>query len=421
VRSPHLRAVALALVVGAVSRGVGAAGARPGSVPPPTPVPPDGEPSPFVKVLQTPSPDTPRPDIDAASAVLADLDTGQILFAKAPDRERPIASVTKIMTALLVLERAKLSDIVTVRDDATFPPDLAGLSALGLEKGERISVENLMYALLLQSANDAAIALADHVSGSEQRFVALMNARAAQLGMTHTRFRSPNGLDDRGYSSARDLVTLTRATYAASPVFSRITSTEFREIPSPQGRPRSIQNRNVLLWLYPGAFGAKTGYTAKAGFCVVAAAQREGRRLVAVVLGSPGEPFSAAATLLNYGFDAFTHQRFVKTGEAAGTVAIPGGAVAVRTAGGLDALVPTRSIAKATRTVIVDPAAAYPPAPGERVATLRVAIPGLVLGEVPLVVADIPPPPPVGDGAWWARATRAVAHAAASAVHAAID
>jgi D-alanyl-D-alanine carboxypeptidase (penicillin-binding protein 5/6) len=278
-----------------------------------------------------------------------------------------------------------------------------------------------MYELLLQSANDAAIALADHVSGSEDRFVAQMNARAAQLGLTHTHFLSPNGLDDRGYSSARDLATLTRLTYAAWPVFSRITSTEFREIPSPSGAPRSIQNRNVLLWLYPGAFGAKTGYTAKAGFCVVAAAQRGGRRLVAVVLGSPGEPFSDAATLLNYGFDAFTQQRFVKTGESAGTVAIPGGAVEVRTAAALEALVPTRSVARATRTVIVDPAAAYPPAPGERVATLRVAIPGLVLGDVPLVAADVPPPPPVDDGGpWWARATRAVTHAAAGAIHGAL-
>jgi D-alanyl-D-alanine carboxypeptidase (penicillin-binding protein 5/6) len=417
VRSPYLRAVAVALAIVAVPVGVGAAGARPGSFPPPTPVPPDGEPSPFVKVLQTPAPSTQRPDLDAAAAVLADLDTGQVLYAKGPDQERPIASVTKIMTALLVLERANLTDVVTVGEDATFPPDLAGLSALGLVEGERISVENLLYALLLQSANDAAIALADHVSGTEARFEKLMNARAAELGMTHTRFRSPNGLDDRGYSSARDLATLTRATYAASPVFSRITSTEFHEIPAPHGPPRSIQNRNALLWLYPGAFGTKTGYTARAGFCVVAAAQRDGRRLVAVVLGSPGEPFSEAATLLNYGFDAFTQHRFAEAGEAAGTVAMPGGAVSVRTAGGLDALVPTDAIAKATRTVIVDPAAAYPPAPGEQVATLRVATPGLVLGDVPLVAADIPPPPPVEEGGpWWARATRAVAHAAAGAL-----
>lgn len=410
--SPRLRATAVVLALLAVPLAVGGAGARPGGSPPPTPVPPNGEPSPFVTTLDTPSPPTARPRIETGSAILADLDSGQVLFQQTPDQRRPIASVTKIMTALLVLERARLDDIVTVSPGATYPPDQSGLSALGLQTGERISVRDLLYALLLQSANDAAIALAEHVSSTEQRFEAAMNARARQLGMNDSRFRSPNGLDDRGYSTARDLVTLTRAVYATQPEFGRIAATRFHEIPSPSGPPRDIQNRDVLLWLYPGAVGVKTGYTARAGYCVVAVAQRSGRRLVAVVLGAPGEPFSGAATLLNYGFSAFSQQRFVEPGERAGIVTLPGGTVPVVTGSGLDALVPTDSVDRATRTVTLEPGAAYPPAPGEQVATMQVAIPGLVLGRVPLLVSSVPPPPaPTDDGPWWARAAGSVVDA----------
>ena len=175
-RSPRLRATAVILAVLAAPFAIGIAGARPGSVPPPTPVPPLGEPSPFLTDLDTPDPPAARPDLAAGSAILADLDSGQVLFHRAQDQRRPIASVTKIMTALLVLERTQPDEVVTVSAEATFPPDLAGLSALGLRAGERITVRELLYALLLQSANDAAIALARHVSGTEERFEAAMNA-----------------------------------------------------------------------------------------------------------------------------------------------------------------------------------------------------------------------------------------------------
>jgi serine-type D-Ala-D-Ala carboxypeptidase (penicillin-binding protein 5/6) len=421
VRSARLRAAAVALAIVAVPVAVGAAGARQGSVPPPTPVPPDGEPSPFVTSLATPAAAQTPPQIPTGSAILADLDSGQILFRQAPDQRRPIASVTKIMTALLVLERADLNELVTVNEDATFPADQSGLSTLGLVPGERITVRDLLFALLMQSANDAAIALAEHVSGTEERFEAAMNARARQLGMADTRFRSSNGLDDQGYSSARDLMTLTRAAYRTQPEFGRITATQFLDIPSPRGRPRTIQNRNVLLWLYPGAFGVKTGYTARAGFCVVAAAQRDGRRLVAVILGAAGEPFSDAAALLNYGFAAFTRQRFVEAGEEVGAVSLPGGVVSVLTGNGLEALVPVSSVEKATRTITIAPGAAFPPAPGEQVAVMEVAIPGMHLGDVPLVAADIPPPPGLAhDRPWWQRAAGSVIHAVGGTLRAAI-
>ncbi len=386
--------------------------------PPPTPVPPDGSLSPFPLSLDTPADASLPPDLSAPSAILADLDTGQVLFAKDADARRPIASLTKIMTGLLVLEESHPADIVTVAPDAVIPEDSRpGVSALGLEAGERISVENLLFALLLQSANDAAVALADHVSGTQARFVRDMNARGAALGMRRTRFRSPNGLDDRGYSTARDLMTLTR-TAMAIPRFEDIVATRFHAIPAPDGVTRHIQNRDALLWLYASATGVKTGYTTRAGYCVIATAEREGRRLVTVVLGAPGDAFSDAAALMDYGFAGFTDHRFVTAGEPGGVVTLPGGNVPVEVGADLSALVEIASLDAVREQVIVDPSAAYPPAPGERVARLKITLPGLTVGRVPLVVSSVPPPPPIDDAAWWARAADALVEAVGAAVDA---
>lgn len=390
---------------------VGLAGAQLGKPPPPTPVPPDGSLSPFPQVLRTPADATALPDVSTASVVLADLDSGQVLYAQDPDAKRAIASLTKIMTAMLVLQRRDPADIVTVRRDAVVPfEDRLGTSALGLQAGERISVGNLLYALLLQSANDAAVALADHVSGSQGRFVDLMNARARELGMRRTRFRSPNGLDDRGYSTARDLVTLSRAAMA-TPGFAQIVGTKLRAIPAPTGPDRELQNRNALLWLYPGATGVKTGFTSRAGYSVAATAERDDRRLVAVVLGASGEVFSDAAELLNYGFAAFIRYTFATEGEPNGVVTLAGGNVPVETGDGLEALVPNAGLDAVREEVVVDPRIGYPPKPGEPVARLVVSIPGLTVGKVPLVVSSVPAPPPIDDRPWWERAASTVARA----------
>ncbi len=386
--------------------------------PPPTPVPPAGSPSPFPSVLHTPSPSAGPPEIRAASAILADLDTGQVLYAKNPGERRPIASLTKIMTALLVLQSTKATDVVTVSEDAAVPQGSAGLSELGLRPGEQLPVSELMYALLLQSANDAATALAEYVGGTVENFVDLMNEKASRLGVhAGTRFYSPNGLDDRGYSTAQDLVTLTRAAFRY-PRFAQIVATEFHDIASPTGENRHIQNRNVLLWLYPGAIGVKTGFTTAAGYCVVAAAEREGRRLVAVVLGEPGEPFSDAAALLDYGFDGFEEHMLVEFGESFGTVPIDGHRVTVAAAEDLSKLVPVDGISKLTRAVQVDPEVTFPPAVGERVGEVRVSVPGFRLGRVPLVVSRVPPPPAPSGGPWWRRAASAVTAAVVSVLHA---
>ena len=212
-------------------------------------------------------------------------------------------------------------------------------------------------------------------------------------------------------------MTLTRAAVAL-PRFDDIVATMFHSIPAPGGGTREIQNRNALLWLYAGATGVKTGYTARAGYCIVATAEREGRRLVSVVLGAPGDAFSDAAALLDFGFTAFTDHRFVTTGDPGGIVSLPGGSVAVEVGADLSALVPIASLDAVRRQVVVDPSAAYPPAPGERVARLKITLPGITVGRVPLVVSSVPPPPPIDDGPWWQRAVDVLVSAIGTAVDA---
>lgn len=394
----------------ALSLGAARAQTSTPSPPPPTPVvQPGGQtsPSPFPSTLRTPAPSTQAPEVGAESAVLVDLDTGQVLFELDRRERRPIASLTKIMTALLVVERAGLTDVVTVSEGAA-SGQVSGISGLGLEPGERIRVNELLYALLLQSANDAALALAEHVSGSVDAFVDAMNARAEQLGLTRTMFASPNGLDDSGYSSAGDLVRLTRAALR-SRGFASVVATRFHTVLSLDAEPRIVQNRNVLLWLYPGAIGVKTGFTSPAGFCVVAGAQRGDERLLAVVLGEPGEPFSDAASLLNYGFEAFERRMLIQAGESLESVDVGGRSVSVRAGDSLRGLVPVEGTV--SKAVVLEDHLAYPPARGEEIGVVRISSGSKVLGQVPLVVRGVPPPPPPEPGAWWARAAGAVVDA----------
>ncbi len=416
--SPLVRARALAatIVVAAMLAPIalvsgiatGAAG------PPPTPVPPHGSLSPFPSRLSTPADATVAPVLSARAALLADLDTGQILDAVHVNDPRPIASITKIMTALLILERMDPADVVVVDPRAVFHKhDYGADSTLGLRAGERITVQDLLYGLLLGSANDAASALAIAEAGSEAAFVGQMNARAHALGMRHTRFRSVHGLDDRGHSTAADLLRLVRAADRTAG-FDRITATRQQTIPAPRGPARRIQNRNALLWLYPGSFGTKTGTTSGAGACVVASAERDGRRLVAIVLGAPHEPFSDAASLLDYGFEGFAPRTIVTAGDDRGTVAMRGGAASVVAGATLTALVPVAGGGIASRT-FVDPTVAFPPSRGQRVGAVAFSAAGLPLGGVPLVVSTVPPPPPVG-GAWWIRAPRSIGRAVVGAI-----
>jgi D-alanyl-D-alanine carboxypeptidase (penicillin-binding protein 5/6) len=297
--------------------------------------------------------------LSAPSGALVELETGRVLYATGGTTRRPIASTTKIMTALLVLRSAGMRDVVTVSSLAA----AQGGASLGLQTGERIRVGELLYALMLQSANDAAVALAEHVAGSTGAFVDLMNRRARAMGLRDTRFRSPNGLDDRGYSSALDLARITvRA--LRQPVLARIARTKFYRVSSPDGETRRLQNRNALLWLYPGAFGVKSGFTSAAGSCLVAAAERSELRLVSVVLGAPAEAFSDAATLLDWGFATFELRRAVIEGERFESARVGGQEVAVEAAETVRVLVRRGTVVEPT--VELESDLALPIEEGER-------------------------------------------------------
>ena len=371
------------------------------SVPPPTPVPPAGSPSPYPTALDTPPPSAEIPRVPAEAAVLGDLDTGRILFGDLADEQRPIASLTKIKTALLVIERTSPTEPVTVT------PNAAGQvgAELGLEVGEELPVRELLLALLLQSANDAAVALAEHVGGSVEAFVDDMNARARQLRMRDTEFRSPSGLDDSGYSTARDLLILAGEAFR-NPVFDRVVGTKFHRVPAPDGPVREIQNRNALLWLYPGAIGGKTGYTAAAGFCLVAAAEQEGLRLITVVLGAPDQAFDDGAELLNHGFAGWDRRTVVQLGQSFRPVEIEGRNVFAEADAALSLLLPEGE--EVALEVQPDPSLTLPISAGAAVGEVVASSGDRELGRVAIVASEsvravsTSPASDDGDeGSWW--------------------
>jgi D-alanyl-D-alanine carboxypeptidase len=236
------------------------------------------------------------------SGLLFDLDTGAVLWRRQPDRVLPIASLTKMMTALLVVERARPDAKVRVTKEALAYKG----SAVGvLPKGKRIKLETMLNGLLLPSGNDAAIALAQRVSGTVAAFVARMNERAGDLGLACTRFSSPDGFEDAGnHSCAIDLAEMARAVLDR-PRLARIVARRRAILPFPikGGRISLFTNNPLLRTRYPGTIGVKTGYTDAAGRCLVAAARRKGRRLGVVLLHSP-DPGKQATQLLNRGFAA---------------------------------------------------------------------------------------------------------------------
>jgi D-alanyl-D-alanine carboxypeptidase (penicillin-binding protein 5/6) len=237
-------------------------------------------------------------DIVAKAAVLMEMRTGSILWAKNRDLPRPPASTAKILTAAVVLDRVALKEIVT----APIPTNASKTSVL-FQAGEGLTVENLLYALLLQSSNDAALALAFHVGRSTSKFVQLMNQKARSIGALRSQFHNPTGLPQRGQvTTARDLALITKAALA-NPDFRRIVATKSYPWKSLKWEG-VLENSNELLKSYDGAIGVKTGNTREAGYCLVAAAQRGDKTLIAVILGSQEKHvWQDAKNLLDYGFN----------------------------------------------------------------------------------------------------------------------
>ncbi|WP_413372377.1 D-alanyl-D-alanine carboxypeptidase family protein [Paenibacillus taichungensis] len=243
----------------------------------------------------------PGPSTHAQSAALIDVTSGRILYSKDGDKELRIASLTKIMTAIVAIEHSKLDDKVKVTSSAFAKEG----SSIYLKLGEEMTLENMLYGLMLRSGNDAASAIAEHVGGSEEGFVLLMNKKAEQIGLTHSHFMNPHGLDADGhYSTANDLARLT-AYALKNPVFKRIVATENKSAPNPnESWEYSWQNKNKMLRLYEGADGVKTGYTKKAFRCLVSSATRNGQQLAAVTLND-GDDWNDHARMLDFGFENF--------------------------------------------------------------------------------------------------------------------
>lgn len=268
-----------------------------------------------------------KPVVNAQGAVLMDFSSGQVLFNKNSTSRFAPASTTKIMTALLTLEKCKLDDKVIVGPK---PPFEDG-SKIYLLEGEQVTVEQLLYALLLPSANDAALALAEHISGSKEAFAVLMNERAKQLGCKNTNFLNPNGLYDKNhYTSAYDLALIASKAMEI-PEFRKIVSTLSYNIAptNKQSQTRFLHNENKLLfnkkYKYPGADGIKTGYTVKAKHTYVGSATRDGRTLIAVFLCDEKSFYTEAANLFNYGFSNYKDQKILSKADPVSNLKIKSG------------------------------------------------------------------------------------------------
>ena len=257
----------------------------------------------------------PAGAISAQSYVLLDAATGRILEQRLPDKKSLIASTTKIMTALLICEQCNVLDRVRI------PKEAVGIegSSMYLQEGEILTIQELLYGMMLRSGNDAATALAIYCGGTVEGFAQLMNDKARTLGLRNTHFENPHGLDGaQHYSTAEDLALL--SAYAmTNPIFSKIVSTK-----SVRVGQRQLTNHNKLLWQVEGADGIKTGFTRAAGRILVSSAVRDGRRLIAVTISAPDD-WRDHALLLSSGFSRYHQRQIVKESDVLGTAEIAGG------------------------------------------------------------------------------------------------
>jgi len=382
-RSLHmLAAAALVFVVSAVAQQT-----------PPKPVP---NPPPAPAAVAVPVP--PPPDVDAKAWVLMDYTTGQVLASKNPDERVEPASLTKIMTdyvvsAQLVAGKIHLTDPVTISEHA-WRAGGAGTdgSTSFLKLNSQVPLKDLLYGMIIQSGNDAAIALAEHTAGSEETFANLMNAYAKQLGMANTHFANASGypVPDH-YSSAHDIAILSRALIHDYPDDYAISAIkEFTWNGIKQG------NRNTLLWRDPSVDGIKTGHTAEAGFCLAASAKRGDARMIAIVMGSSNEKSraDAAIALLNYGFRFYeTHKLY----EANKPLATPrlwkGEADQLPLGVTQDVLVTVKTgdYEKLKATMDIPSTLIAPYKKGQQVGTLHITQDGQAVMDVPLVALNDAP------------------------------
>ena len=317
--------------------------------------------------------------MSAEKAVLLDAVSGRVLYEKNPDQRSLIASTTKIMTALVVCEQCNVLDRMRV------PREAVGIegSSMYLQEGEILTLQELLYGLMLSSGNDAAVALAIYCGGTVEGFAEMMNDKARVLGLKGTHFENPHGLDNPGhYSTARDLAVL--AAYAMeNPVFYKTVSAKTVTLGQ-----RCLRNHNKLLWQVEGADGVKTGFTKAAGRILVSSATREGRRLVAVTIHDPNDWLDHAA-LLEEGFARYRVRRIVSKGETAGVLEVagsPGGSVQLLVAEDFSYAVAEN---EKVSLALVGPGFVYAPvAAGADAGFAYVCIDGNAVGKVPLCYGE---------------------------------
>lgn len=330
------------------------------------------------------------PPVSASAAILMEASTGTVLYAKNEHQRRAPASTTKIITALLAIESGVLTDRVQVSRRAA---SMEGSSA-DLAAGEHYTLEELLYALMLPSGNDAAVAIAEHMDATVQAFARRMNRRARELGAYNSHFVNPHGLDDPNhYSTAYDLALFAR-TALQFPLFARIVGTRAY---SALSRQRTWHNTNRLLWSFDGATGVKTGTTGRAGYCLVAAAARDGTTLISVVLDS-ADRWADSARLLEYGFSAFARVELARRDDEVARLPVPGGSppeLRVVAAERLATVVPVRQV-KDVRGRVELARLSPPIQAGARVGRLVAYVGQEEVDSVPLVAAHA-----VAHRPWW--------------------
>ncbi len=325
-------------------------------------------------------------EINAKSAILMEQSSGKVLFEYNADEALPPASVTKVMTILLVLEaidegKITIDDPVTVSAYATS----MGGSQIYLKENEVMSVSDLLKAVVVASANDAAVALAEHLYGTEEAFVARMNERAAELGMVNTNFCNTNGLDDTDtghLTSARDIAIMSREVLKHPLIFDYSTIW----MDSVRNGEFGLTNTNRLIRFYHGANGLKTGSTSKAGFCISATAERDGMQLIAVIMGAPSRDTrnALAASLLDFGFANYSVRSF--PGQTVDPVPVKGGTTRSCEASYADAsFVTEKSNEETTTQVVYHTSLRAPVKKGDVVGTVRFLLGSEELGTTDLV------------------------------------
>ena len=327
----------------------------------------------------------PPPETSGAAAIVIDARTGDKLYGKDPGEERPIASTTKLMTALLTLERADLDDVFTAAPYTASSVE----SKIDLMPGERMTVEDLLTALLLESANDAAVTLAKGVAGSPEAFVREMNRRAVALGLRDTSYANPIGLDDpENYSSARDLAALARR-LLANREFAHIVDLPMATLKSGDHK-RTIDNRNLLVQEYPFVDGVKTGHTIGAGYVLVGSGAAGGAHVITVTLGAPSEAARDSDTLalLRWGLEQFHRVRVLRPGKVLEEIDVNYRDEDARVGAARPVTLVLRRGERAQTVVDAPDELGGPIAKGERVGWVEVSRDGEAVRRVPLVTLD---------------------------------